>query len=35
MDEMSKGFLGSMGALKVHEECGIGEVRPAPLKVVN
>ena len=35
VDEMSKAFLGSMGALKVHAECGIGEVRPTPLKVVN
>jgi len=35
VEEMSKVFLRSMSALKVHEECGIGEVRPAPLKVVK
>jgi len=35
VEEMSKAFLRSMGALKVHEECGIGEVRPAPLKVMK
>jgi len=35
VDEMSKAFLRSMGALKVHEEWGIGEVRPAPLKVMK
>jgi len=35
VDEMSKAFLGSMGALKVHEECENREVRPAPLEVMK
>jgi len=35
VEEMSKAFLRSVSALKVHEECGIGEVRPTPLKVVK
>ena len=35
MDEMGKVLLGVVVTLKVHEECGNGEVRPAPLKVVK
>jgi len=35
VEEMSKVFLRNVSALKVHEECGIGEVRPAPLKVMK
>ena len=33
--EMCKILLGAMVTLKVHEECGNGEVQPAPLKVVK
>jgi len=35
VEVMSKAFLRSVSALKVHEEYGIGEVQPAPLKVVK
>jgi len=35
VDEMSKAFLGSMGALKVHEECQNKEVLPALLEVMK
>ena len=35
MEEISKAFLRSMGALKVHESVEIGEVRPTPLKVMK
>jgi len=31
MDEMDKVLLGGVVTLKVHEEYGHGEVRPAPL----
>jgi len=33
--EMCKILLGAMVTLKVYEECGNGEVQPAPLKVVK
>ena len=35
MEEMDKVLLRGVVTLKVHEECGNGEVRPAPLKVVK
>jgi len=35
MEEMNKVLLKGMVTLKVHEECGNGEVRPTPLKVVK
>jgi len=31
MDEMDKVLLGGVVTLKGHEECGHGEVQPAPL----
>ena len=33
--EMCKILLGAMVTLKVHEECGNGEVQSTPLKVVK
>ena len=35
MEEMDKVLLRGVVTLKVHEECGNGEVRPTPLKVVK
>ena len=35
MEEMNKVLLRGVVTLKVHEECGNGEVWPAPLKVVK
>jgi len=35
MEEMNKVLLRGVVTLKVHEECGNGEVWPTPLKVVK
>ena len=35
MEEVNKVFLRGVVTLKVQEECGNAEVRPAPLKVVK
>jgi len=35
LEEMDKVLLRGVVTLKVHEECGNGEVRPTPLKVVK